>query len=73
MAPPRLWLSPFLIVIFIAGCPRRFDPRADEIHSQNPAAEAEYRAAQRQYQAGECGVFEQFFHRFRLFYAGKIC
>ena len=53
MAPPRLWLSPFLIVIFIAGCPRRFDPRADEIHSQNPAAEAEYRAAQRQYQAGE--------------------
>ena len=40
-------------MIFIAGCPRRFDPRADEIHSQNPAAEAEYRAAQRQYQAGE--------------------
>ncbi len=53
MAPPRLWLSFVLVVVMVAGCPRRFDPRADEIHSQNPAAEAEYRAAQQKFQAGD--------------------
>lgn len=51
MALPRRWLSFVLVMVLVAGCPRRFDPRADEIHSQNAAAEADYRSAQRQFQA----------------------
>lgn len=51
MALPRRWLSFVLVVALVGGCPRRFDPRADEIHSQNAAAEADYRSAQRQFQA----------------------
>lgn len=53
MAPPRLWLSFLLGALVVTGCPRRFDPRASEIHSQNPEAEADFRAAHRKWQEGD--------------------
>jgi ABC-type branched-subunit amino acid transport system substrate-binding protein/predicted negative regulator of RcsB-dependent stress response len=64
MAPPRLWLSFVLVVVLVAGCPRRFDPRADEIHSPNAAAEADYRAAQRQFQARDYAAASTAVHKF---------
>lgn len=53
MAPPRLWLSFFVGMLVVAGCPRRFDPRASEIHSQNPETEAEFRSAHRKFTDGD--------------------
>ncbi len=65
MAPPRLWLSFLLGVLVVAGCPRRFDPRAAEIHSNNPEAEADYRSAHRKWQDGDlpgaASALKQFF------------
>jgi len=61
MAPPRLWLSFLLGMAVVAGCPRRFDPRASEIHSNNPEAEADYRSAHRKWQEGDvAGAAEAF-------------
>src|SRR5262249_36294209 len=56
MAPPRLWLSFVVGVLVVAGCPRRFDPRASEIHSNNPETEAEFRIAHRKFTAGDAGA-----------------
>jgi ABC-type branched-subunit amino acid transport system substrate-binding protein len=53
MAPPRLWLSFVVGVLVLAGCPRRFDPRASEIHSNNPETEAEFRTAHRKFESGD--------------------
>lgn len=53
MAPPRLWLSFVVGMLVLAGCPRRFDPRASEIHSQNPETEAEFRSAHRKFAEGD--------------------
>ncbi len=53
MSLPRHWLSFVLVLTVVAGCPRRFDPRANEVHSQNPQADAEYRTAQRQIERGD--------------------
>lgn len=53
MSLPRHWLCFALVLVAVAGCPRRFDPRANEIRSQNPQADAEYRAAQQQFQRGD--------------------
>ena len=53
MAPPRLWLSFLVGVMVVAGCPRRFDPRASEIHSNNPETESEFRGAQSKYTEGD--------------------
>lgn len=53
MSLPRHWLCFSLVLVVVAGCPRRFDPRANEVRSQNPEADAEYRRAQRAFQQGE--------------------
>lgn len=53
MSLPRHWLCFSLVLVVVAGCPRRFDPRANEVHSQNPEADAEYRTAKRLVQAGD--------------------
>jgi hypothetical protein len=53
MAPPRLWLSFLVGVLVVTGCPRRFDLRASEIHSQNPETEAEFRSAHRKFTDGD--------------------
>lgn len=53
MAPPRLWLSFVVGLLVVAGCPRRFDPRASEIHSSNPETEAEFRSAHRKFTDGD--------------------
>ena len=36
---------PFLVLL--TACPRRFDPRAQEVHGSSPVAEADFRSAEK--------------------------
>lgn len=47
------WLSFLFGAVLITGCPRRFDPRADEIHTTNADLEADYQAAVRHWKQGD--------------------
>jgi ABC-type branched-subunit amino acid transport system substrate-binding protein len=64
MAPPRLWLSILLGLVVVTVCPRRFDPRASEIHSQNPEAEIDFRSAHRKWQEGDFATAAAGFRQF---------
>ena len=50
--------------LIVTGCPHKFDPRADEIRSDNPAAESDYRRAQGQLQGGDAAGAEQSLRQF---------
>ncbi len=60
----RLWPYALAAALLVTGCPRRFDPRAEEIHSQNPEAEAEYRKAQALLQRGDLVGADQALQQF---------
>lgn len=60
----RLWPYALAAALLVTGCPRRFDPRAEEIHSQNPEAEADYRKAQALLQRGDLAGADQALQQF---------
>lgn len=60
----RLWPYALAAALLVTGCPRRFDPRAEEIHSQNPEAEADYRKAQALLQRGDLVGADQALQQF---------
>ena len=60
----RLWAYGLAAALLVTGCPRRFDPRAEEIHSQNPDAEADYQKAQRLVQKGDLAGADQALQQF---------
>ncbi len=69
MAQPRLWLSVLFGLLVVTGCPRRFDPRASEIHA-SPEAEADYRSATHKWQEGDLVGAHEAFKLFLEKYAG---
>lgn len=60
----RLWPYTLAAALLVTGCPRRFDPRAEEIHSQNPEAEADYQQAQRLLHKGDLAGADQALQQF---------
>ncbi len=65
----RLWSCALAAALLFTGCPRRFDPRAEEIHSQNPEAEAEYQQAQQLLKKGDLAGADQALQQFLGKYA----
>ncbi|MFO0577582.1 MAG: penicillin-binding protein activator [Polyangia bacterium] len=53
------------VALAVAGCPRRFDPRAQEIRSSDPAAEAAFQDALRLVQKGELPAADRALEEFR--------
>lgn len=54
-----------LVALAVAGCPRRFDPRAQEIRSSDPAAEAAYQDALNLLQKGDLPGADRALEAFR--------
>lgn len=65
----RLWSCALAAALLFTGCPRRFDPRAEEIHSQNPEAEADYQQAQQFLKKGDLAGADQALQQFLSKYA----
>lgn len=55
--------------LLFSGCPRRFDPRADEIHSASPELESEYRKAEQLLRHGELQAADEALRGFLTKYA----
>lgn len=54
-----------LVALAVAGCPRRFDPRAQAIRSSDPAAEAAYQDAVGLLQKGDLAGADRALEQFR--------
>lgn len=74
---PKLWRrAPSLIfmrkavplLLLLTACPRRFDPRAEEIHGSSPVAESEFRTAEKLIEQGQLEPGEQALEQFRTKY-----
>ena len=66
----RLWAYGLAAALLVTGCPRRFDPRAEQIHSPNPEAEADYQKVQRLLQKGDLAGADQALQQFLGKYGG---
>lgn len=60
----RLWASVLLGILISSGCPRRFDPRAQEVRAASPAAEADYQRAHNLLQEGKDAAARAALQRF---------
>lgn len=67
--PP--WLSFALCALVISGCPRRFDPRAEEFHSRNPEAEALYQRARTAFSEKNYAAAEQALRDFEVRFGAR--
>lgn len=57
---------PFLVLL--TACPRRFDPRAQEVHGSSPVAEADFRSAEKLLTQGALAEGEKALAEFRSKY-----
>lgn len=62
---PGLLLRTALPLLLLTACPRRFDPRAEEIHGSGPAAESDFRSAETLFSDGKLGEAEAALSQFR--------
>lgn len=62
---PSLLLRTALPLLLLTACPRRFDPRAEEIHGSGPAAESDFRSAAQLLSDGKLAEAETALSQFR--------
>lgn len=62
---PSLLLRTALPLLLLTACPRRFDPRAEEIHGSGPAAESDFRSAEKLLADEKLGEAEAALSQFR--------
>ena len=66
---PRTGLCQALpLLLLLTACPRRFDPRAEEIHGSTPLAESDFRSAEKLLDQGQLAEAEKALGQFRSKY-----